>query len=237
MWHRTGANTYSPLQAQRYLQQLYPSEVHNAGGDCINPKCDYEFNDQDIAEMSQMSGWFTCPNCQWTYNYLDNETNTKSTRTGLTPGEMGAIGESIVAGMGTIPLLGPITWQSTANNYPIDLIAGPYGVEVKTNHSESQPRFKMGGSTNGTGRSGDAASKMQYCEANGLKAALVGVRLNFYNDHADIFVRPDSFTDTWIGAGALTHVGTIDFSAQNPFKNPGDVPPPSELPDDDDIPF
>jgi hypothetical protein len=68
------------------------------------------------------------------------------------------------------------------------------------------------------------------------------VRLNFYTDKADIFFR-EGLTDTWIGNAQLMHVATVDFTNLNPFKNPSDVPPASELPDDDstppvdDIPF
>jgi len=238
MWVKTGM-AFTPLQTQQWLQKQFPDEQHNAGGDCINPLCDYEFTESDKREMYSMSGWFTCPQCDHTYNYLNEEFAPRANRVGLTPGQMGAIGEEIVQKMGEIPLLGPITWSSTAVNFPIDMIAGPYGVEIKTNHSEAQPRFKLGGGGRGGKRTGTKAEKEQYCLENGLKPALVGVRLNFYWDQADIFVRPDSMSDTWIGAPALHHVATENFAAINPFKRPSDVPPPSELPDsdDDDIPF
>lgn len=238
-WKKTASKDWNAIQAQKYLNQLYPTEQHGLGGDCVNPKCDYEFTPADEATMAQHSGWFTCPQCQLTYNYLD-ESGGKPSRSGLTPTEMGQIGEKVVIGMHTIPQLGAITWVSDEYNSPIDLIAGQFGCEVKTNHSESQARFKLGGGAYGqnTNRGTPAAEKIQYCQAKGLVPALIGVRLNFYTDKADVFVRPGSLTDTWIGAGALQHVAQIDFTALNPFKNPHDVPPPSELPDDDsDIPF
>lgn len=230
---------WNPIQAQKWLNQLYPAEVHNVGGDCVNPKCDYEFTAADESEMARHSGWFTCPVCDLTYNYLD-ESGGKPSRSGLTPTEMGNIGEQVVVAMGIIPQLGSITWVSEAQHFPIDLIAGRYGVEVKTNHSEAQARFKMGGGAYSNPDRGQPKNeKIQYCIDNGLLPALVGVRLNFYTDKADVFVRPGSMTDTWIGSAALQHVATRDFSSLNPFKNPADVPPPSELPesDDSDIPF
>lgn len=233
MWHFS--NTYSQLRADRFFNQLHPDETHGAGGDCINPKCDYIFTDQDMNEMEQHGGWFTCPQCDWTYNYFAEERRNK---VGLLPTEMGDIGEEVVQRMKYIPLLGEITWASPEKNFPIDLIAGDFGVEVKTNHSEAQPRFKLGGGNNPGGTSVTRSGKLKYCETEGLRPALVGVRLNFYTDKADIFVRPDSFSDTWIGAAALQHVATVDFTDLNPFKHPEDVPPPSELPDDDEgIPF
>jgi hypothetical protein len=57
--------------------------------------------------------------------------------------------------------------------------------------------------------------------------------LNFYSSRADIFFR-EGLIDTWIGNTNLRHIGTTDFSGLNPFKN--DVPPVSELPEDDSTP-
>lgn len=240
MWKLSVAKNYNMVAAQKWLNQLYPTEVHSVGGDCVNPKCDYEFTPQDEAEIAQDSGWFTCPKCNLTYNYLD-ESERRYNRVGMSPTEMGDIGEKVVEGMGTIPILGSISWASHDRTFPIDLIAGEYGVEVKTNHSEAQPRFKMGGGAYGPNQDKIPAKvKAEYCFQNGLRPALVGVRLNFYHNTADIFVRPDSFTDTWIGAAALQHAATVDFTALNPYKNPHDVPPPSSLPEDDtdaDIPW
>ena len=234
---RTAATkNYDILRAQKFLREMYPVEEHNVGGDCINPKCDAEFTQADLDEMALASGWHTCPQCQYTYNYLEDQ---RITRSGLTPEQMGQIGETIVERLGTIPLLGEIIWSSPTYNDPLDLIAGEFGVEVKTNHSEAQPRFKLGGGGRGASRSGTRLEKLQYCEENGLRPALVGVRLNFYTDIADIFVRPDSMTDTWIGNAKMPHVRSVSFEDLNPFKRPEDVPPPAEMPDDDDsdIPF
>jgi hypothetical protein len=138
-----------PRYVAPYLQNLYPNEVHGLEGHCINPKCDYVFTSQDEAEMKTNSGWFTCPKCGQTYNYLDpayNGTPGGFTRSGLTATEMGQIGEKIVQNLHSIPGVGEISQPSTAYQFPVDFIIGPYAVEVKTNHSESQPRFKLGGS-------------------------------------------------------------------------------------------
>lgn len=229
---------YALIRAQKWLRDQYPVEEHNVGGDCMNPKCDYEFTEQDLDEMALNSGWFTCPNCDWTYNYMDPDVVPR-TRAGLTPTQMGDIGEKIVERMGTIPGLGDVGWVSNDPSYPIDMIVDDFGVEIKTVHSESQPRFKMGGGGGQGGkRQGTREEKLRYVEQNGLRPALIGVRLNFYTDTADVFVRPDSFTDTWIGAPQLIYVDSVNFSDLNPFKRPEDVPPRNELPDDDsDIPF
>jgi len=222
-------------RAQAFMAMQYPNEVHGLGGHCINPKCDHVWDANDEKEISQNDGYIECPNCGWSQNVYAEGVN----RVGLTNDQMGQIGEDIVSGMKNIPYLGEITWVSGYKNFPIDLIAGPFGVEVKTNHSESQPRFKLGGGNNPQGGAYTLKSKLQYVQSENLRPALVGVRLNFYTDKADVFVRPDSFSDTWIGAPSLNHIATIDFSNLNPFKDPSQVPPPSQLPDDDDsdIPF
>jgi hypothetical protein len=235
MW-KLSSDNYSPMRAERFLEGLYPNESHGVGGDCRNPKCGYIFSPEDEKEMYYNGGWITCPNCGTIQNPMEEGVTRKTTKAGITPSEMGNIGEEIVGRLHTIPLLGEITWKSNQVQFPIDMIAGPFGVEIKTNHSEAQPRFKLGGGTD-TGRSGTLKGKLMYCENNNLRPALVGVRLNFYTDKADIFVRPDSFTDTWIGANALHHVASVDFTDLNPFKRPEDVPPPSELPEDSDIPY
>lgn len=231
------ANSYTQLRAQHFFNGLHPNEVHGLPGDCINPKCDYIFNQEDISEMERDSGWFTCPQCDWTYNYLNED--RQRTRVGLTPKAMGDIGQEVVGRMKVIPLLGEITWTSNSYHFPIDAIAGEFGIEIKTNHSESQPRFKLGGGNNPGGTAATLKGKLQYCQSEGLRPALVGVRLNFYTDKADIFVRPDSFTDTWIGSSTINHVATVDFTDLNPFKHPEDVPAPQDLPEDSDsdIPF
>jgi hypothetical protein len=74
--------------------------------------------------------------------------------------------------------------------------------------------------------------KVKHVNENNLRPGLIGVRLNFYTDKADVYFR-EGFTDTWIGNPKLRHIATVDFSKWNPFKNPEDVPPASELPDDD----
>jgi hypothetical protein len=238
--------SYNTLQAQRFYNQLYPNEQHGVGGDCMNPKCDYVFTPQDEKDIRQDSGWFTCPKCGWTYNYLEDISERPGgyTRAGLTVTKMGQIGETIVGRLGSLPGVGQIITMTEDYNHPIDAIIGPYGCEIKTNHSEAQPRFKIGGSpVIYNGKSVPArAAKIMYCHENNLIPGLVGVRLNFYTDKADIFFRA-AMSDTWIGTSTLERVATVDFRDLNPFPNPTDVPPPNELPEDDttpadaDIPF
>lgn len=248
MWTRASwlkeseQKNWNQLQAERYLESLRPKEIHNVGGDCINPLCDYPFTFDDIKHMENYSGWFTCPQCGLTYNYMDDR--PQKTKAGITMDEMGTIGEKIIEQMGEIPGIGPITLYNLKTN-PIDAVAGSYGIEIKTNHSEAQPRFKIGGEWVYVPELGRAVtprkSKEIYCEANGLIPALIGVRLNFYTSIADIFWR-EGLTDTWIGNKQLTYLGQQDFKSLNPFPTPGSVPTAAELPEDDstpvdDIPF
>jgi hypothetical protein len=231
----------SDLTAQRFLRGLYPNEVHSLPGDCINPKCDYVFTDADKAEISLNDGWFTCPKCRYSYDYYYDIIPGRGgyTLAGLTMKSMGDIGEKLIEEMHNVPQLGTVTWISEDINDPLDAIIGPFGVEIKTNHSQAQPRFKI------TGTTWDSTAKqkipmrrvkLQECANKGLRPAIVGVRLNFYNDQADIFVRPDSMSDSWIGVPGLSHVATVDFEHLNPFKDPHKVPPPDKLPEDDDTP-
>lgn len=220
-----------PGYVQPYLQTLNPSEIHNLGGHCINPKCDYVFTPQDEKEISSMGGWFTCPKCDWTYNYYtqgDKFSPGGFTHSGLTMSEMGQIGEAIINRMVNVPGVGTVTWWGGGQIGSLDFIIGQYGVEVKTNHSEATPRFKLGGAR-------ERQQKIDAAVSQGLTPALIGVRLNFYSDKADIFFRPQ-MTDTWVGNPQLQHIAKVDFTEFNPFPNPQDVPPPRSLPEDDATP-
>jgi len=227
------------LNAQRFLNGLYPNEVHGLEGDCINPKCDYQFTQADRNEIAWSDGWFTCPKCDWTYNYYQDFIPGQGgyTKSGLTMTQMGDIGETLIERMGNVPPLGAVTWVSSDYNFPIDAIIGDHGGEIKTNHSSAQPRFKISGKVEINGQTMPGRQgKYLYCEQNHLLPALVGVRLNFYTDKADVFVQPNGFKDTWIGSGSLVHAGTVDFTDLNPYKRPEDVPPANDLPQDDSTP-
>jgi hypothetical protein len=222
----------APQYVPTFLEALNPDETHNAGGDCINPKCNYEFTDADKSEIARNNGWFTCPNCDWTYNYY-SEVASKSnpggmTRAGLTMKQVGDIGQTVVTRMGDVPGVGEVTWISEDYTDPIDAIIGGYACEIKTNHSESTPRFKLGGAH-------EVLDKKLKAEEFGLPPALIGVRLNFYSDMADIFFRPQ-LTDTWIGNPQMFHIAKVDFTDLNPYKSPSEVPPPDQLPEDDETP-
>jgi len=225
-------NMSSPSYTPNYLDQLNPDEVHNEGGDCINPKCDYEFTPEDKSDITNASGWFTCPKCDHTYNYFSEAASKSSpggmTKAGLTMKQVGDIGESVVTRLGDVPGIGQVTWVAPDYNEPIDAVIGGYACEIKTNHSESTPRFKLGGAH-------EVLEKKIKAEELGLPPALVGVRLNFYSDKADIFFRPQ-LTDTWIGNPQMYHVAKVDFSDLNPYKSPSEVPSPQDLPDDDETP-
>jgi hypothetical protein len=224
-----------PNYVAPFLNRLNPQEEHNAGGDCINPKCDYVFTDEDKKNIQLDWGYFQCPKCGQQYNYYDAEEAKQDggpggwTRAGLSMDLMGSIGESVVERLVTIPTLGQIVWVSQDKHSPLDMIAGTSGIEIKTNHSEAQPRFKLGGQM-------ERAMKYQECKKQGVTPALIGVRLNFYRDVADIFVRPDGMIDTWIGNPRMPHVAKVDFTDLNPYKHPHEVPPPNMLPQDDSTP-
>lgn len=217
-----------PAYVSPYLKNLNPNEIHNAGGSCINPKCDYQFTPDDKDSIAAFDGVFTCPKCDRTYDYYYASENGGFTHAGITMRQMGQIGEKIIARMGSIPLVGEITWQSQDYFSPLDFIIGPYGVEVKTNHSEATPRFKLGGAF-------ERQQKIKMVQDLELKPGFLGVRLNFYTDKADIFFRPQ-FTDTWIGNPEMPHVAKVDFTEFNPYKTPSEVPPGNRLPDDDSTP-
>lgn len=224
-----GMGVTRPSYVDSYLEGLTgPNEQHTVdpGAHCENPKCGYHFTPQDEAQIQQQHGEFTCPRCGWTQSIYGNEPtlNTWSqgqsiapggrTNSGLTPTEMGRIGEQIVLRMGELPGVGPITPASDQYTYPIDCIVttqqGKFGCEIKSNHSTAQERFKITGNPKG---------KARWCLENGLKPALIGVRLNFYTDKAYIFFR-EGFTDTWISNAAMLHIATVDFADLNPFKSP-----------------
>lgn len=229
---------YSRDRAYRYMDNIRPNEQFGVGGDCMNPKCNYHFNAQDIADIERDSGWFTCPQCQQSYNLYDGATAQPGgwTRSGLTMTAMGQIGEQCIVKMGQLPNVGKVLHYYGAEIYnnPIDFIIGPYGVEVKAIHSEAQQRFKINA---GKGAAISVERRVEFCRQNGLTPGLVGVRLNFYTDMADVFFR-QGFVDTWIGNPKMTYEGEVNFADINPFKNPEDVPPPSELPQgDEDIPW
>jgi len=210
-----------------------PNEQHHVdpSAHCTNPKCGYHFAQSEMQEIEQNGGEFTCPHCGYTDNYLDDSKSHIQdpdgsgkpvlnpggrTRSGLTLSQMGDIGEQVVLGLGELPGIGAVEPASNQNTFPIDAIIrserGNFGVEIKTNHSQAQERFKIGGKD-------ERAAKIAYCMANGLKPALIGVRLNFFTDKAYVFFR-EGLTDTWIGNKQMITVGTYDFSHLNPFKTP-----------------
>ena len=213
-----------PLYVRPYLETLNPGEVHGEQGDCANPLCPYQFTPADRKEMVQTGGWFTCPHCDMTWNYSTKPGST--IKVGITPTQLGDIGEDLIDEMHNVPDVGAVIWRHPEAQDPLDFIIGGYGVEVKTNHSEAQPRFKLGGQY-------ERAQKIQKAMELGLTPALIGVRLNFYTNIADIFFRPQ-MSDTWIGQPGLDHIGQVNFSHLNPFKKPQDVPSVNNLPDDDE---
>lgn len=220
-----------PQYVQPYLQTLNPNEIHNVGGHCLNPKCDYEFTSEDEKEINSMNGWFTCPKCDSTYNvYTSGAKDSPGgyTLAGLSMTEMGDIGESIINRMVNIPGVGTVIWWGQGAMGALDFVIGDYGVELKTNHSEAQPRFKLGGGY-------EVARKKAEAINAGYIPAMLGIRLNFYTDKADIFFRPEMI-DTWIGNPQLKHIAKVDFTEFNPYKNPEDVPSARKLPDDDSTP-
>jgi ribosomal protein S27E len=206
--------TNRPAYVDSYLEGIAgPSEEHGLGGHCINPKCDGQFDESMISP----DGTVQCPTCQHVQNVNQSkDTPGGMTRSGLTMRDMGSIGEQVVLRMGEIPGVGAVHAASGDYNHAVDAIItgqrGNYGAEIKTNHSQAQERFKIGGKA-------ERAEKITYCYQHGLKPALIGVRLNFYTDKAYIFFR-EGLTDTWIGNSQMIHAATVDFSDLNPFKSP-----------------
>lgn len=210
-----------PKGVDAYLEGITgPGEQHQDPGRrrtgiyCDNPKCAREMSWAEY-EQAEWGGGFTCPACGHT-TVLD-PSGSRETRVGLTKKQVGDIGEAVVLEAGSIPGLGTLTSASDDYNFPIDaLLEGEdgvrYGIEIKSNHSQAQERFKVGSQK-------ARAEKIRYCHQNGLTPALVGVRLNFYTDKAHVFFRPQ-LTDTWVGNKQMRYVGEFDFAHLNPFQAP-----------------
>lgn len=227
-----------------------PQESHGIESDCPNPYCDYMLTDQDWYDIEEAGGQFTCPNCGWVANFATLSGGRQRTRSGLTLEGMGRLGEDIVKAWllqhGEIPGIGGLVWESPGYQDPIDLVIGSYAIEVKTLHSESYPRFKIGGIEGSKNRQGIIQDKIARTKELSdllempLEPAVLGVRLNFYTNRADFFFKVGlkDFMMT-----AMDHLGEFDFTALNPYRDPTDVPPASMLPEegwtenDDDIPF
>ena len=239
----------SVQNSQNFLNWMRPEELHNAIDTgqvkCPNPKCPYVLNDQDYQYIQQDHGWFVCPNCHMSFLMEEDPREGPGGYTraqGISMTQMGQIGEQIVLQLGQIPTMGKVIkyYGNDVYNNPLDFQIGPYGVEVKTIHSEATPRFKLTGGGPNRNRSEAIAAMNQFCQEYNLKPGMVGVRLNFYTDEADIFAR-EGFADTFVGSANMPHVGTVNFKSLNPYRDPSQVPPPSEMPNDEDpdqdIPF
>jgi hypothetical protein len=234
-------------------QTLWPGESHGISSDCPNPYCDYNLTSQDVEDAEMSGGAFTCPQCGWKYDLspmLYGEQRQR-TRAGMTPAQMGQIGEDVIKQWadesGEIPGVGKILWESPDYNDPIDLVAGDFAIEAKTLHSEAFPRYKIAADPGSGGRRSTVIQKkmnrMQELSQHlgkPLYPAMIGVRLNFYTNRADFFFA-NEYRDRLMTA--MTHIGSTDFSKLNPFKNPEDIssqqlPQQGETQDyDADIPF
>lgn len=242
-WFEKEAMPSRPTYVDSYLEGLTgPNEqfeVPNQGGHCVNPKCRQQFDES----MLDWGGQVACPNCGTendVWSQYENISNPGGyTRAGLSPTSMGNIGEQVVERMHELPGVGTVAWMHETHKFPIDCIVesqrGKFGCEIKTNHAQSQEQFKLGDRA-------ERMNKIKYCFENGLKPALIGVRLNFYTDLAYVFFR-EGLSDTWIGNDKMMHVATVNFADLNPFKSPDPAARHLEiqnanLPDQsEDIPF
>lgn len=214
-------NTPGVLRGLQEVNPNYPDPEQfqaDPNSNCVNPKCDYQLDPETQEEVNQQ-GRFVCPRCG-TENIVQPEFNPGGrTLSGLSLDQMGNIGETLIARIGEIPGVGSVESMTAEYQHPIDciVVSGDtrYGCEIKTNHAQAQPRFKLGDQK-------ERHAKIAYCAENGLQPALIGVRLNFFNDKANIFFRP-GMSDTWIGNSNMKHVGTVDFEDLNPFKGPPGV--------------
>lgn len=190
---------------------------------CANPKCGYYFSDAEWQEMMQ-AGYATCPRCGYSQQMTELFAPGGGTRSTLTLDEVGNLGEEVVARIAELPGIGHVVESYATKTNPIDAIVEGfngvrYGVEIKTIDSRAQSRFKLGGQQ-------ERQAKIAYCYQQGLAPALVGVRLNFFDDTADVFFR-EGMTDTWIGTRAMKHVAQHSFADINPFRQPDDNVPVS----------
>ena len=243
-----------PNHTMDWLNTNKPDEAFGQESDCINPKCEHNWTDEEQLDLAKY-GDTICPDCGMMQNRngtagpiedAENDSMTRGKPTNKLPGggfarsglpiiQMGNIGEKLVARAQTLPC-GQVTHHfggAGVYNNPVDFTTvdqhgNPWGVEVKTIDARSGPRFKLGGA-------GEVKKKVAYCQEHGLRQGLIGVRLNFYTDEADLFWRPQ-FTDPYLGDKTMTHVGTLNFADLNPFRDPatGDHHVPEQP---QDIPF
>lgn len=218
---------------EEFKNTMWPNESHGINADCPNPYCDYMITPQDVEHAEHTGGAFECPKCRWQYDlspYLWGD-NRERTRSGMSLQSMGQLGEDVVKKFvdenGGIPGLGELLWESPDYHDPIDIVAGDYALEVKSLHSESFPRYKIAADPGSGARRADVIQKKhqrlaelsQHLEKP-LYPGLLGVRLNFYTNRADLFFAPE-YKDRMMTA--MQPVGYTDFSNLNPFPNPEDV--------------
>ena len=247
--HIGAIRSRQPKYVQKWVEQTHgPDEFQGHVSDCINPKCQHHWTPEEQHSLAQY-GQIKCPRCGLLQNmeggvggwedrdhYIEGPYSRGNrpgggTRSGLSLSEMGNLAQQIVK-RSDLPGF-QFKHEFTENNWPIDHIwtdqhGNDWGMEIKAAHHQAQPRFKLGDSY-------ERNKKIQYCAENGLRQGLLGVRMNFATNKADIFHRPQ-FTDTWIGAPTMRHLGTVDFEDLNPFKDPNQIP---ELPQESDqgLPF
>jgi len=235
-----------PNHTMDWLKSVKPDEEFGHQSDCISPKCNHDWNDEERHQLSQY-GEIVCPQCgtQQTihgqvgpYDDFQNpqDPGKGGTRSGIDRKMMGDIGEKLVERANNLPC-GRITHNfqaAGAYNNPVDFTTvdqhgNQWGVEVKAIDSRATPRFKLGGAA-------EVGAKVKYCFDHQLRQGLVGVRLNFFTDEADLFWRPQ-FTDPYLGDTTMQHIGTLNFADLNPFRDPatGDHNVPQETPQD--IPY
>jgi len=247
-------NAENPRVGPKYWQMADnlwgADETHGLYGDCANPYCDYNMDEDDWRDVQMGEGRWQCPNCRWDQLVPDGDPygmlGLKPTRSGLDTASMGSLGEEVAqaaARDGALSPLGPLRWVSPDYNDPIDMVMGNNALEVKTLHSESFPRFKIAPSSvnrPGKNRAGTIAAKVQRARELGealghpLVEGLLGVRLNFYTGRADFFYAPE-YRDRMMTA--MEHLADYDFSKQNPFRDhvPGELPQQGETPDPEEV--
>ena len=237
-WQHVPAHVYD------WLDRMYPNEQHGYESDCINPKCQHNWTPEEQHELAQY-GEVRCQNCGVQQTRHGNIGSIKDedvyengpygrgnrpgggTRAGLTMKQQGDLGEEIVRRIGVLPS-GQIDrdFNSETANAPFDFgthdeHGNPWAIEVKTVNSQGQPRFKWG-------EGKDVQRKRQFVAENAMRPALVGVRLNYFTNKADVFYRPQ-ITDPYMGDQTMTHVGSLDFGDLNPFPEPGAQPVPQPV--------
>lgn len=249
-----GARAFSPEEAEELEKSGYQK--------CYKPGCNFFISPDSQQEIQSHpdAGYYTCPKCRTTWDtmshlpwhgapedYLEPFYSGGGTRIGLSMADQSQIGEDLVQEHG-LPGYGPIIWWhpgGATSQSPLDGTTQEWGIEVKTiGFDAAHHRFIPG-------RPKEREAKNNAAAELNLKGVLgVLVLLNYRTSMASIYVKEMPLAP-WSNAQGKPQQGIAAFRSntaqklieeipfKNPFMNPhnNDPHPPSQVPEDDVVPF